>query len=390
MVLAIRHPKALYLLMVLCSGLLIWSKAASGIGILKDNLLAVELSSAIQSNNAAQMERMHAMLSSRLATEPENDRILAWWTSVQMARGESPALIPLLENKTFARNERGRVLLIGIGNYLLNDSDVHHFQLAWQQAGVWEKPSEIQCFQVLLVGIRAVEDEKWETALALFRIIEGWKPDDPKTNRYLAHILEMGYGDIPRAIIEREEVVRVVTDNYWDWMALGDLYKRVGRWNEALQAFKKAAEVDPEQEKAVTEAAKILRTQDNMDDAIHLLETYLEMNTDSDFVTVRLAELYVSQGQLESARLMLEYFLERDDDNVPVLVTLGALYYDEYGLVDEAYDVLIKAIQQDGDPYYLAWGHRILAEIALFYGDEQKADWHEAQADWYRAIMDTK
>lgn len=68
---------------------------------------------------------------------------------------------------------------------------------------------------------------------------------------------------------------------------------------------------------------------------------------------------------------------------------LGDCYRRE-GRVDEAVTLIEHALQQGGDSYDLAWGHGMVASIALSRGDTETAAWHAQQARAIRAAHGTE
>ena len=350
---------------------------------------AVEISHALLSGDADRLKDADNDLSGVLAQNPEDARATIWWAHVQMTRGELSALIPLLESGRIADSERGRLMLIRLGEMFLHDLDPVHFRMAWQQAEVWGDPPLGQYLQILEMARGAMRKKQWAEALELFRILEAWHPSDAAVHRYLASILFDGYNDLAGAIAEREQVLALDPDSFWDLMSLGGLYLQAGRLHEAQQQFERATKVDPNHERPVAALAGVFWEQGRLDEAARVMETFLEKHPDNSFVLVRLAGVYRDQGREAEAVSLLETFLERNPDNVPALVILG-VYYKGEGHMDEVVRLVEHAIQQDGDPYYLALGHDILASIASSRGDTDAAAWHAEQARAIRTAYEEK
>ncbi|MBA4385636.1 MAG: hypothetical protein C0410_12935, partial [Anaerolinea sp.] len=323
-------------------------------------------------NNAELLDRVSDNLFGLFGKNPKEIRILIWWVYIQIARGELSPVIPVLDGGILASDSRGRIALVRLGEQFLFESDLPHFQIAWQQSGMWKEISQSRFNHIHELVENALQQEQWTYASELLQILESWQMSNAWLHYSKARVLWEGYGDLVGAITEMEQAVSPDSDSFWQLMYLGDLYWQAGRLIDAQQQFEHATELDPGNEGAVNALAQVIQEQGRLHDAARLLETFLEKQPGKGVAVAQLAELYWTQGQSAEAVDLLRRFLEKNPDSVPVLVALGA-YYKAEGRLDEAIALLEHALQLDGSPAYLIWAHIELARIAASRGDSQAA-----------------
>jgi len=86
--------------------------------------------------------------------------------------------------------------------------------------------------------------KRWDEALAQTRALLGYTPRSYRLQFYLGNIL-FNKHQLPEAAAAYEETVRLKPDAVIAWQNLGVTYDQLGRTNDALAAYQKVAQLDP-------------------------------------------------------------------------------------------------------------------------------------------------
>jgi tetratricopeptide (TPR) repeat protein len=126
------------------------------------------------------------------------------------------------------------------------------------------------------------------------------------------------------------------------WTILGNSYDELDQYEQAIEAHKKALELDPESFKAWTNLGAAYRHSDNYDEARKSYQKALELNPDYAEAYASLGALYIFEDEPKMAVESLEKALKLDD-TLPVSHANIAVAYAKLGRFDDAEKALAKA-----------------------------------------------
>lgn len=125
-------------------------------------------------------------------------------------------------------------------------------------------------------------------------------PNNLEAHRLLGNIYRSLVGDtdspqrptesmLDKAIEQYEAMTRIDSSSTEDWVALGQLYRRANKNDQALASFKRCLELEPDSESCLTNLAFLYTDLSDNEQAIALLEKNLPRKVDS-------AQLYIAMG----------------------------------------------------------------------------------------------
>jgi tetratricopeptide (TPR) repeat protein len=158
---------------------------------------------------------------------------------------------------------------------------------------------------------------------------------------------------------------------------MGSAYSRQGKLEEAVAAYEKAIEIDPDYGEAYGDMAGTLADLDRIPEAVAAGEKGVELAPDYSVGHYNLAYAYRLQGELEKAIAEYEEAIRLDPDDPDPHTSLGTVYQDQ-GRLDEAIAEFQEAIRLDPDDPDL---HISLGQV---YRDQDRFD--EAIAEFQEAI----
>ena len=159
-----------------------------------------------------------------------------------------------------------------------------------------DRPNDDTLFYNLAVAYQA--QGNYDESIKNYNKAYSIKPDEnyksaihsveiTKANLLLARAIgEQSRAENDAAIMDYEEVVRLVPDNPNAWYNLGTAYQAIGKDYMALEAYKKAYGLDESnQTDAMFFAALILEDQRKLLDAVNLYAKYIKLAPNGDYVT---------------------------------------------------------------------------------------------------------
>jgi len=201
-------------------------------------------------------------------------------------------------------------------------------------------------------------DEKEKAQESLTRLLE-IVPDSTRSLALLAAITTKN--DIPKSIdFVKKHIAKSNTGGHY--LLLGELYVRNKQPGEALDAFLKAQQLDPENPQPYLLRARLLRQTKQTDVAIEEYNTLLQQQPDSIAGNMGMATIYDSRGEHQKAKEIYARILELKPDFPAAANNLAWLMAsEENGDLGEALRLAMQAKQALPDQPHisdtLGWVH---------------------------------
>lgn len=155
-------------------------------------------------------------------------------------------------------------------------------------------------------------------------------------------VRQNGYWNNPLSFYQR--TLKFAPDSSISYCNLGRIYEKAGRRQEAIEAFKKAIEVDPVQPNAYSNLAVIYSDMGQKQEAIANFEKAVKYSPQDSMLWNNLGAAYSEVGNWEQAITALKKAIELNPHVVGSYYNL-ALIYNRLGRKHEA-DELLKKIQE--------------------------------------------
>ncbi|MHB8054277.1 MAG: tetratricopeptide repeat protein [Candidatus Aminicenantales bacterium] len=260
------------------------------------------------------------------------------------------AKITAISTKSEARLEgvsdkKGRFSIIGLGTglwrfvaqkegYADASLDVEVFQLKQNPPlAIVLKKAEVAVeaetgVPLIDQGNAALEQEKYDEAIALYRQFQAQSPDVYGVRVNIGTAL-MKKGELDAAEAEYkgvlEDVLRVQGEYAKDkavsvraLSGLGELAFKCGDMETGRKYFTEALDISPEDENAAYNVGEILFSGQNIDEAIRFFEMAAEIKKDWAKPRLRLGYVYLNKGDYDKSIENFEKFIALDPENPEV------------------------------------------------------------------------
>lgn len=160
------------------------------------------------------------------------------------------------------------------------------------------------------------------------------------------------------------------------YKSLGLAYHYKGMEDQALEAYHKAVEENPNNDMAISNIALIHQVRGDVVEGIEWAKKAKELNPNQPMSTMRLSELYDAIGLDEQNEAILKEGISMNPLKADFYVQLGKLHLrlQDYEKVEEFAN---KAVEMEPDKNY---GYELLAHAALFQKDFETANANFKQA----------
>jgi tetratricopeptide (TPR) repeat protein len=182
------------------------------------------------------------------------------------------------------------------------------------------------------------EHDKAETVL---RALLAREPENENAVEQLTQLL-LDEGKSPEAVSSLKGIVeRAPTARLWD--ILGDAYTQIHDFTNAEQAFRKAAEVQPDDINHRRGLAQTLLNEEKYPEALEQYRQLVEMDAEDPSNYLRLAEIYRQLKQLDKAEQNILLAKQHAPGNLDVIYYESTIYEAE-GRFEDAIHVLSDAV----------------------------------------------
>jgi tetratricopeptide (TPR) repeat protein len=127
------------------------------------------------------------------------------------------------------------------------------------------------------------------------------------------------------------------------WELLGDAYNQIHDLPNAEQAYRKAADAEPDDVNHHKELAQTLLAEEKFPEALEQFQRLTQMDADDPDNYLRLAEIYRQMKQLDKAEQNVLLAKQRAPNNLEVIYYQASIYQDE-GRFDDSIRVLSDAV----------------------------------------------
>ena len=160
-----------------------------------------------------------------------------------------------------------------------------------------------------------------------------------------------------------------------DWNNKGDALYNQGKYDEAIQAYDRAIEIDPEDAETWGNKGDALYNQGKYDEAILALDRVIELDPEYSMAWNNKGYAFVLQGKYEEAIQALDKAIELDPNNANAWDSKGEALRRQ-GKYEEAIQALNKAIELDPNNAD-AWDNKGNALKALGRTNESNLHHHK-------------
>ena len=174
-------------------------------------------------------------------------------------------------------------------------------------------------------------------------------------------VLLVAFGQEKEALEFAKRAVKLTPKNYLTHFNLGRCLANLEDYDEAMDSFADAFEIQPDSDPLVTEIAEVWKTAGNYQEAGAWYQKGLELNPDNTKALAGIARILLETNQLQAALVMLEEKLETYPDDSLLKRAYADAVWDD-GDVSKAIDILKGSVEGDQDnPALLAKVGQMLA-----------------------------
>lgn len=230
------------------------------------------------------------------------------------------------------------------------------------------------------IGIAYIHKKDFQTALRwLKKALPGSR--DRAITYHAISICHYNLGSFEEAeTLEKQALDK--EEFYNGWKHLGMVYRARAELKEALECYKKAAALEPDNSELVNKIAEIYRNQGRLNKAIELFEYSTGSSEDPNVINssnVALAQILIQKNRYDAAKEFLDKVLKEDPKNVNARIILSDLYR-KRGDYKQAMILCRQLLKEDPG----------MAKVRLNLGVclQELARFDEAEEQYMRALKD--
>ena len=162
------------------------------------------------------------------------------------------------------------------------------------------------------------------------------------------------------AITAYKKAAELRPNDAFIYVSLGSIYQTIGDNANAMTAYNKALELCPEYKYNYINVANVALAQKNYNEAEEYFNKFLELYPDNDEAKANLAEAYFMNNKADKACALFKSMYEKNPDGFKEYAKYGTALYKQKEY-KEAIPILEKAVEQDENSV------KSLAQLALCY-----------------------
>jgi FkbM family methyltransferase len=174
------------------------------------------------------------------------------------------------------------------------------------------------------IGIAYMYKGDFETALRWLEKATQAGSDEATTYHSIS-ICKYNLGEFEEAITFEHKALD--KENFFKgWMHLATVHRAKAQLKEALECYKNAVELEPDNTEITYQMAEIYRAQGRLDKALELFEYTVKSEEDHYAAYNAMAQVYLTKQQFEEAEKHLNIILETQPDSIPARITMSDLF----------------------------------------------------------------
>ena len=188
-----------------------------------------------------------------------------------------------------------------------------------------EKGQEVADAQ-MYIGIILSEKEKIKGAIDAFNASLKLKPDNPDVYYNLGLVYDRLMGDVEKAVLNYEAAIDLNKGHFDAYNALGDIYARSGKPDEALEKYQKAVTINPNYAKGYSNIGIVYNAKGRYRDALEQIRKAIALDPKNPLFYNNLASVYMDNKNLEKARETINQALAIEPNSAISHCTAGEIF----------------------------------------------------------------
>jgi len=174
------------------------------------------------------------------------------------------------------------------------------------------------------------------------------EPDNANVLNLLGLIFHQ-YKQYDKAVEYIKRAAIIAPSDYF-YFNLGNMYLCKKEINDAIESFKKAVEIKPDNADAHLSLGDAYREKHENDNAVGCYRQVIKYDKTNYMAYLALGTLLLEMEQVEEASETIEEVLRIKPDEAEILLNLG-LYYEKENMYDKAFEIYNKILQLKPDSY---------------------------------------
>lgn len=274
-----------------------------------------------------------------------------------------------IEQKNYPGAEAAFKKLQDLGN---DASATYGLAVMYSERGQLDKATEIlkkelekypkhPLFHQLLAAI-AIQTQDYDRAIGEYRVLLTMDPSNKSLYLQLAEALHLK-GDTNGYIATLEQAQKLFPRDLMPTLVLATALERVGRRDAAIQQYRRAMELQPDDPRVLNNLAfAMVETDGNLDEALRLAERAVQRVPDQPTFVDTLGWIYVKKKMTASAVQVLNGVVKKQPDN-PVFCYHFGVALLQKGDLQRAKATLEDALAKKPSPEYTQRIRQLLAPL---------------------------
>lgn len=187
-------------------------------------------------------------------------------------------------------------------------------------------------------------------------------PDHPEA-QYLRGLVFQDNGDLAKAEMSYKKVVELDSTFYKAYNALGSIYDRTDRLDEAIANFREAIHFKPDYAHAYYNLGNLLYRKNQTEEAIAAYKEAIRLDPQHSKALNNLGAIYMMSKKYDAAVQTFEKTLQVEPENFKAYSNLGVIYFQQ-GDFHQSHAMFEKVLEiRPGDNFAMAWLKRLDQQV---------------------------